>query len=150
MFTFGKEGRHWTGAPWTYQDQRAFEEQILSRCQNNPEGAVAYIDRVIDRQLNKAGGLLTFNSVLIAALNLLGDGAFLTNVGSLTAIVSCLPLLFMMYVIWAPAGQYATAEKDFRRGCKLSYYRARLLSLSLAASLVATTIALIIVWHKLN
>src|ERR1043166_9110107 len=77
-------GNHWLGAPIRQADREALIKAMTERFVrtklegvntvttviNDPiESAVAYIERMVDRQLNKARGLLTFNSILLSAMN---------------------------------------------------------------------------------
>lgn len=55
-------------APLKKEDRQKFELYLLNRLSSgvfthNTEAAVTYIDRVLDRQINKANGLLAFNVI---------------------------------------------------------------------------------------
>jgi hypothetical protein len=53
------------------EDLREISDAMFDRYPNDRKSdAVAYTDRVVDRQINKARGILPFNSILIAILAL--------------------------------------------------------------------------------
>ena len=64
---------NWIGAPLIGMDRRMFEESLLKRFPPPAtEQAVGYIERVTDRQVSKARGLLIFNAVLFVILGFAG------------------------------------------------------------------------------
>ncbi len=133
---------NWIGAPLIGMDRRTFEESLLKRFPPpSTEQAVGYIERVTDRQVSKAKGLLIFNAVLFVILGFAGAKASMSSwatFGSLAVVVSSLSLLFLMYGAWGATENYADAESDFRRSCKNFYRGAYLLTISI----VTTTIGL--------
>jgi hypothetical protein len=125
---------------------------MLKRFNVDTEKAVTYMEKALDRQLNKARGLLTFNSILVAALRVQEGQTYCcwNNIGSIFAIVSCLPLLLMLWVVWGSNEDYSETVKDFDRLFALCCKRAYRLSFSILASIVATGIALACAVCKLH
>ena len=139
------ETSHWTGAPWKAEDKKAFEDTILNRFNDfGLEKAVEFMDRVIERQLIKSSGLLTFNSILIGVVHYISSSPNIwANIATYLSMVSCLPLLSMMYVKWGPATAFTNAEIDVRRACKICFHRAHLLTISLGLSVAAVIISIL-------
>src|SRR5262249_46272749 len=97
-------------SPWYKKPNEDMLEQailqILATHQHHPEGAVDWAERVVDRTVNKAIGILTFNAFLlvIAVLILSDKWSWTTSVGSALSIValasSALLLFRMLTVSW--------------------------------------------------
>ena len=150
------KNRHFPlGAPYPWGPGPAcFAKAVKARFSSAPETAVTYLDRIIDRQLNKARGLLSFNSILIAALNIERSAGHTTahpcptDIASIAALVSCMPLLVMMYVVWGPLTTYEDPGAEIDRAVKLCCKRAYMLTASLLASGVAIGAALLVMYYK--
>ena len=130
------------GAPLSAADRAEFEAAILNRFPGPAiEQAVVYADRITDRQINKARGLLSFNSVLFAVFAFHPDTFVMRPFGTLLTLVSSLMLVLLMYVSWAPAKDFVSAETDFRNSCRVCYRRAWILTVAIVLSLVSVGIA---------
>lgn len=125
------------GAPIGRQDQQAFEQALQARF-GNESNAFEYMERVLDRQISKASGLLSYNSILVAALSFGGFPHWLGKISAAIALFSCLPLLLMLYVSWHEAEVYQQAKSDFQSSCVTCYWRSYLLTISLLLSTIAT------------
>lgn len=131
------------GAPIRKKDRLSFVEAMEERFEGAMETAVAYVERVSDRQINKARGLLSYNALLVAIFELSESQDLIKHIGSLSALSSALLLLILMYVVWGACDQYRSASEDFKRGCEILYRRAWILTLSLIASIAATVLAVV-------
>ncbi len=131
----------------------SFETNLATRFNESKplEGAVTYIDRVIDRQLNKARGLLSFNSILLAALNFEHSCVpHWPEWASILALVSSVPLLLLMLVVWGQPSRFATAADDLKATVTLSCWRGYALVFSFLFSLAAVAISILITVWKLT
>ncbi|MFM0670227.1 hypothetical protein [Paraburkholderia sediminicola] len=110
------------------------------------EYAFQYLDRVVDRQISKASGLLTFNSILLVVLY--GQDALFKCrepwriVLTTLLIVSCFIMLDMLYVNWSDPSNFESAKKDFEGSLDICSSRTRHLFLSLVLSSLAVLIML--------
>lgn len=106
------------GAPLSRAEKNSVEEAILARFGGNAAEASAYIDRIIDRQITKAGGILNGTAILagisvyVKALLPLG-----------LALVTILLMLTLYYVQWSRPDHFRTAQKDFESMIELCYTR---------------------------
>lgn len=129
------------GAPFTPLARRKYEEALLERFKTDPEGAASFQMRLIERQINKARGLLAFDALLFNALTNIynhSQSPSLLEVarrGCLAALLSCVPLLLLLFVSWPPPGACGDPQTEFRAACKVSYDRSYLLTLSLVLSI---------------
>jgi hypothetical protein len=140
------------GAPWRSKYSTAYEEALNTRFSNQKSRGVDYLHRTLDRQINKARGLLTYNALLLTSINTMviahsprGTVPMFTpfsRIGLILALVSCLPLLLIFYVSWGTAGDLGSDEGDFSNTLLVLRRRTYLLTLSLYATLAATIIAL--------
>lgn len=128
----------WLGAPTHRGDVEIFALVLQHRFENAKDTGVGYIDRVVDRQLNKARGLLTYNSLMLATSNLIGLEATFKVPVSVLALISCLFLMKMMYVEWGSIQTYEDWSADIADGVYVAAGRAKLLTASLAFSGVAS------------
>lgn len=110
------------------------------------EMAFSYLDRIVDRQISKASGLLTFNSVLLVVLYSQGkpfEGATLLRLLLTTMLLlSCMLLLDMMLVVWSTSEVFGSASKDFEGSLQVCCTRTRYLSLSTVLALGAILLML--------
>lgn len=112
------------------------------------EKAPEYVYRALDRQINKARGLLTYNALLFASFNLVTRSStdkstlILASAGGMLALLSCLPLLLLMVVDWGKPDKYKDAESDFKSALQTVSRRTRSVKLSLLLSSIATLAAL--------
>jgi hypothetical protein len=151
MATKKKESRHLLGAPWNRFDRDDFEASIIERHAWDEKGgmdrAVDYAYKLVDRQINKARGLLTYNALLFAAFRAIrpatGPVSRAITFGALSALISCFPLLLMMYVAWGTRSNWKTSKNDFNAVCSVIYRRSYLLTTALVISGIATAIAVL-------
>ena len=129
------------GAPIFKEDKERFESAIWKR-EDTPKDAFEYVDKVIDRQINKAVGLLTANAVLFTCFTL-NSGDRLTKPASILTLISSLLLLYLLYVVWSESDSYENYEADFKRACQILYKRSYVLSFSIMTSIFSLLLALI-------
>lgn len=83
------------------------------------ERAQTYLERVVDRQINKVRGILTFDSILIVAIRTLGtDSGEKCFLASRNIAVGCLWVaificLIMFVVHWGDVEHYRDAKTEF-------------------------------------
>jgi len=132
------------GAPWHTEDREEFEKAILERY--SVEGAVNYISLIVDRQITKAIGLLTVNTILFAAFTNTNMHSTYNEipliVASLLVLISSFPLITIMYVAWGSKEEYQVAKQDFEGTCKIVYLRSYFLTFSLMLSFLALIFAI--------
>lgn len=125
---------------------RQFTVIAFERFKDNPEGAVSFIGNVIDRQIAKASGLLSFNSLLFAGLQVSSASkGWLTITALLLTLIACLPLLALLFVDWRKPDSYRSPQEDFQFITRLAMMRSRLLAASLGLSIIGTVISMLIV-----
>jgi hypothetical protein len=120
------------------------------------EKAVDYVYRAIDRQINKARGVLAYNGLLFASFNLASRNTsdkFVTtvaNLGAVAALLSCFVLLYLMIFELGDAHNYASTENDFNATFDSMWRRKTILEYSLGLSFVATFAAILLPLRFLN
>lgn len=147
----GSERSHWLGAPTIGLDRDDFERTILARFANATDGAIAYVERVGDRQITKAQALLPFNAILFALLTMPDTRTAIPRLaflGAVLAVLACLFALASLYTSWGASRQFASAQDDFRRVCRQCYRRGYLLTFALCASALATAIVVLPLLRK--
>lgn len=140
----GSQSQHWLGAPTIGLDRNEFEQAILKRFAGSADGAIAYVERIGDRQIARAQALLPFSAIVFAFLTLSDARSVLPKLaflGALLAVVACLLTLGALYSSWGATAQFGTVQGDVQRACAQCYRRAYLLTFALCASGVATLIA---------
>jgi hypothetical protein len=135
------------GAPYQGKDREEFQAALLERfsqaADDAGEKAVKYVDTIVDRQINKASGLLAFNSILYAATTISTANSMPQTVCGFLALASSIILVPMMFVLWGQPSQYKTAQADFQDACKSAYRKSYMLTASLILSTGAAVFALI-------
>jgi hypothetical protein len=109
--------------------------------------AIAYIDRVMDRQINKARGILPFNSILLAILSFgsvhLGDAKWLVA-GLL--VVSSLFCFLMFPVQWAKGSEpYSSFSKELADSVETARWRSIFIEIAIWTSAAALVIAIVVI-----
>jgi hypothetical protein len=108
------------------------------------ERALAYIDRIIDRQISKSNGVLTFNSVLIALLALEDKRIFnvyFWHIGfaagiSILLLISSFIILLHFWIHWEiNVTLYGSFAPEFKRAARLASRRSKALMWSVAISI---------------
>ena len=143
----------WLGAPVVGLDQRRFEEALLARFQGaSAEGAVAYVERLLERQLASARFLLVADLLLFA---LLATGSAGVRGGwgllaQLFVLASGLLCLWCFQSSLSEPARYASAEADFRRSCAGLYRGAHRLALASAGTGLVLLLTLAFAVGRLN
>lgn len=143
------------GAPWRSKHIEPYVKALETRFGTGMGRGVDYLHRILDRQINKARGLLTYNALLFASMNAMiiagsprGTVPVVTPLGRLglfLALTSCIPLLFIFYLSWGTASALESDASDFSVTLLTLRRRTYLLTLSIYATLIATVIALYLV-----
>ena len=143
------------GAPWRSKHIEPYVKTLEARFGDKMDRGVDYLHRILDRQINKARGLLTYNALLFAAMNAMiiagsprGTVPTVTPLGRLglfLALASCIPLLFILYLSWGTASVLGSEASDFSATFLTLRRRTYILTLSIYATLIATVIALYLV-----
>jgi hypothetical protein len=135
--------------PIRRRDQQRFEEAFKKRftmCGVLNQEIVAYVDRVLDRQINKTNGLLAFDGLLFAALSLQksesGSLPISIKIGVTSALLAALLLIFLLVVSFGAVDDYDSTASDFEAKCRTIYWRTYLLCVSVISSLTAAICAL--------
>ncbi len=116
--------RRYTGRDYerlTGEEERALTGGRPRIDVQNADRLIAHMDRVVDRQINKARGILSFNSVLLAIL--IYEKDHLSQTISLflvlTLAISSLCCLFMFPVQWT-SDHYTSFSKELDASVKLA------------------------------
>ena len=139
---------YWMGSPWWASDREAFKSAILSRYKGDAELAFGYVNHVIDRQISKASGLLAFNSIVFAGLQVANTSTFAAKLSAVLSLLAALLLLLLMHVKWGSPPSFQTAEDDLNYSLHMCFNRAMAISWSLALSVGATAAAIWVVLSK--
>jgi hypothetical protein len=136
------------GIPVRKADWKLYREAIKERF-TDPEKGVEYVYRILDRQINKARGLLTYNALLFATFRLFASDTNPSAIssswikcGAGAALFSCCVLLTLLWVWWGSSDDYRTAANDLIAALDRTMRRTQLISLALALSAISTLIAL--------
>ncbi len=139
---------YWMGSPWWASDREAFKAAILSRYKGDAELAFSYVNQVIDRQISKASGLLAFNSIVFAGLQVADTSTFAGKLSAVLSLLAALLLLLLMHVKWGSPESFQTAEDDLDYSLHMCFNRAMAISWSLALSVGATAATIWVVVSK--
>jgi hypothetical protein len=141
----------------------AFTQALLDRYRlaDNGDGdrAVAYVDRIIDRQINKARGILPFNSILMTFLSFeatrhltLSDKVILGLIQELhpwiliSLAISSVLMLELFWSHWGPADTYKSFTNDLTSGCLVARDRAVILDVAIILSVASIAAILLVEW----
>jgi hypothetical protein len=128
----------------------------------NKDRAIIYNERIIDRIINKARGILPFNSILIALLagtnsyfNLAGQVYKFMVAGAIICLLfSSLAALKLFAVQWGHAAEYGDFRKEFDRTIEIARARSWWLQFSIGFSVLALlglfSIAGVGFWNQLS
>ena len=153
------------GAPLLKGDKSPYEATLTNRFRaagDSPteeekrranEQKADYVYRVLDRQINKARGLLTYNALLFTALNLISRGSTMTFepkicgvsaalLGRVLALAACAMLLLLLKMSWGKADIYKDADADAKGTLETVWKRTYWVTLSLYVSMMATALAI--------
>ncbi len=134
--------RTFLGAPSKASEVDEFKRAIWNLYKDKNEyAAIAFADRVIDRQLNKARGILTFNAILLAAWRFSEHPPLWFTLFPLT---SCVLMLRVCWVHWGDASTYASLEQEFNVTIDIGLRRSRMIAGSIWISFVS--LALLLYW----
>lgn len=118
----------------------------------NKDRAIAYLERIVDRIINKARGILPFNSIMIALLGASGplfhlQGTLYKSVlgiAFLSLIVSSLLALRLFVVHWADISSFRSFNVEFENTLELVRSRSVALQFSIVCSAAALICVLLI------
>lgn len=107
----------------------------------NADRLLAYVDRLIDRQINKARGILPFNSIIIAALAF--EGKRISSASEpilhqlfifviISLVVSSGLSLYLFRVTWSNNVNPQSFASEFEYGLILSDRRSKLIDIIIA------------------
>jgi hypothetical protein len=152
------------GAPLRKENKTPYQTNLTERFKVKPsptdenqrradEERTEYLYRVLDRQINKARGLLTYDALLFTALNFFSRASALTSdpricgvsgvlVGRILALGACAMLLLLLKISWGGAENYSSAEADFTGTLTTVWRRTYWVTVSLYVSIVATALAI--------
>jgi hypothetical protein len=127
-----------------------FIEKLKARFPNDPtkkhdlEEGVAFLYRSLDRQISKGTGLLSYNGLLLATLNIISASSnhpTAITLGRGTALLAALLVLPLLWVHWGKAVDYASAEADLKSTVSTLRWRTWLNSCSIILSGATTFLA---------
>jgi hypothetical protein len=128
-------------------DRRPVESREGSPSKGVYEQASSYLDKVIDRQLNRARGLLTFNSILLALVNnemsVVASHMGTRLILSTLLLLSCMLLLGIMFVHWAHADDLQDIAKDLDGSFNICARRTRLVTILTLLSFIAVAVVFV-------
>lgn len=107
------------------------------------EGGADYVQRSLDLQISKAGGLLTFNGLVIAVGTLLWTTIDARSGSSSPAVVFWLMLvssvitLLLIVVWWSAPQHYASATADISKSLRIGSIRGWTLNIATLMSIVS-------------
>lgn len=120
------------------------DKEIPERAIFDGHNAVSYSDRIVDRQINKARGILPFNSILIATISLESKNGFdtvsallLTKLhGVIIAglFISSILLLELFWVHWGKTEDYSSFRNEVRHATEMVRDRSIVLDTSIILS----------------
>lgn len=143
----------WDGAN-TRRDILA-DIQNLERAVTNSDGgsdrALAYVERVMDRQINKLRGVLSFDALIIAFLSLerqrIGTASlgpdyatgclFLLGLVLLALVISSVMCLGLFRVVWSKPANFQDFETEHRTTVKLVAQRTKVVEKAVRLSEIA-------------
>jgi hypothetical protein len=107
----------------------------------NIDRASAYMERVIDRLLNKARGILPFNSILLViVIAIMNSGLekpdWLINTTLAILLGSSIMALLTFLVHWGDVNHYGKIENEFDTTTRIIWIRSFMLQISVILSLV--------------
>jgi hypothetical protein len=136
-------------APFRHRDREIFETKLRERftmCGVLNEGIIEYVDRVLDRQINKANGLLAFNGLLFTALSVANSGRSATptsvKIGSAFALFAAIILILLLVVSFGAGDDYDSTSSDFKVKCRTIYLRTNTICISVMFSITAAMFSL--------
>jgi hypothetical protein len=136
-----------SGSSSPVDDQRRANEQKTD-----------YVYKILDRQINKARGLLTYNALLFTALSLVSRGPASTPdpkicgvsavfLGRVLALGACTVLLWLLKMSWGKADNYASADADFNGTLETVWMRTYWVTVSLYVSMLATALTIWVIYR---
>jgi hypothetical protein len=132
-----------------------YAEREVARQSSNQDAAekdraLTYLERIVDRIINKGRGILPFNSILFTLLGLQvsvfhiehyfqeGFSAVLFKlvaaIALMSLVLSSILLLYLFGVYWAEPTEFETFDKEFRHTVAILRKRALVLQAALAFS----------------
>jgi hypothetical protein len=118
---------------------------------------VAYVERIVDRQINKGRGILPFNSILMSFLAFeaqrhiqISDQLLLDNVRNLhpwilaALAISSVLLLELFWVRWSKRRIYTSFSEELTSACVLVRDRSLVLDVAIILSLASVVSILVV------
>src|ERR1700694_300365 len=106
------------------------------------EDAVTFVYRILDRQISKSTGLLSYNGLLLATLNLtaghLSSPTYAITFGRIAAIVAATSVLPLLWVHWGKNSDYESADADLEGVLKTLQWRTWCVTIAICCSGFAT------------
>jgi len=123
-----------------------FKTTLQARFKADPEEAVKYLIGTLDRQINKAGGLLSFNALLFAAFTLVTERtarpSLPIEIGRITTLLVPVPTLLLLWVRWGTAAEHESAATDVASLVSTLRWRTWLVKFAVIGSIVNAGLAL--------
>lgn len=121
------------------------------------EDVIVYVYRFLDRQISKSTGLLSYNGLLLATLNLISGqpvmwpaSVFITA-GRISALLAALLVLPLLFVKWGKVEEYASVENDLISVVTTLAWRTRLVTTAILLSLATTILTgAALFWNQLS
>lgn len=126
------------GAPLSRREKLRCEAAMLARCKGDYEKAYATMEMILNRQISKAGGILSCVSILT------GIGVYLHLF--LPVVLTLITILLMMtlyYVQWSRPETYSSARGEFESISELCYTRSVTIALGSALTFLSVILLLI-------
>lgn len=105
----------------------------------NLDRASAYMERVIDRIINKARGILPFNSILLVIVGMERaeqKNPLVIAVTLASLAFSSLILLTLFWVHWGKVDHYQKASDEFNATARIIWFRSYVLQIAIVASFI--------------
>lgn len=142
---------------WNRYIGNPFPQYNAANDRQNADRALTYTERIVDRQINKARGILPFNSLIMAFLALqrnniasalaqapgsisLGVAYFLLVIALTALFASSLFCLYLFLVHWGSNAEYRTFEAEI--SSSVTVIRSRSLIIRMATALAALGLVL--------
>jgi hypothetical protein len=149
------------GAPLGKTQRKAFKDAVVQRFTTTVggaatadyESAASYATEILDRQINKANGLLTYNGLLLTAFTVLWTQAASQRaalLGSLCALAASAPLVGLFHVSWGKPGDFSSHQNEFETVWLTVFRRTYWITTSVWLSLLATAFAVWVVLRQIR
>jgi hypothetical protein len=141
---------------WDRYNEHSIENNIIP----NKDRAIAYGERIIDRQINKARGILPFNSILLVLVGPARNGILIwegTEISGLLLkilwagtifdlMISSILLLEIFTVFWGSISIYEDWKNEITTSFRLSRNRSVILDVAILLSAICVISTIIVVF----